>query len=939
MVTPRGASTFIIFTLLCLLAIVFILTYMVMVSPLIESKSSPMLSIPITHKKIAYMLYATDSITACNALIMAKHIRRLGTPLNIPIVVLATKTISFRTFDAMEKDGSVKLIMVEPWYQKNARHATWSASLTKLRIFQNHGYDRVIYIDSDAWLHRNLDHLFALGEAVLWAPRAYYLKQPTISTALLVIHPSETLFKELEMTITFEHANDAVYDMDIVNEIWMNEYAILPSHYVVLNSDINSAATFGFDSIEERINATYLHHFSTTPDGNYGKPWNVNRSSLVKDPTWHPKFYALFEAYWKKKYPDCVIFKIAVMAADEAPEEAPSTWYYIGRALLIWYGVNKVTSYMWGNTASPSSSVPSSDVPSSPGFPAQPSGFQSFDPTLNPFHKFTPLEPTREPLVPHRNTFGYGVLTDIQVFATESPNFSFEEDTTPVWQLHQVPYAFLDESTEYKLKLNWTVSSYLRNNGTLYAHVFYTKSGYSPNPNQDNFDPLATVHKYIEMNTYRPRAKVVKQRNLWKWSQEDEKAVEEVPVEDDNTYLSHWKPMLTINALVDHTVYPRGQPPQPFVAPYLMVDPISGNYLPIIKLNEFWLLEEQLLPINATVETLPLEIDFIPIGITKFALYHQMEDSFRMQEAMGTSSKRDSDAMKKMFADTNPYLLGVTMIVSVLHTVFDMLAFKNDVSFWRKQKSLEGLSLRTVVLNAFFHLVIFLYLVDNDTSWMILFSSGLGVVLDFWKIKKAVKITRDDNGSLVFSGEDNYVASSTAEYDRIAVAHVSYIMYPLLVGYSLYKLVYSEHKGWYSWVLSSLTSFVYAFGFIMMTPQLYINYKLKSVAHLPWRAMVYKSLNTFIDDLFAFVITMPMMHRLACFRDDIIFFVYLYQRWIYRVDKSRINEFGQGGEEEPEAIEGPKTNAVQEGVKTTEESTEESTEKDGIKRRSKHNRN
>ena len=53
----------------------------------------------------------------------------------------------------------------------------------------------------------------------------------------------------------------------------------------------------------------------------------------------------------------------------------------------------------------------------------------------------------------------------------------------------------------------------------------------------------------------------------------------------------------------------------------------------------------------------------------------------------------------------------------------------------------------------------------------------------------------------------------------------------------------------------------------MMTPQLFINYKLKSVAHLPWRMMTYKALNTFIDDLFAFVIKMPTLYRLGCFRD------------------------------------------------------------------------
>jgi len=82
----------------------------------------------------------------------------------------------------------------------------------------------------------------------------------------------------------------------------------------------------------------------------------------------------------------------------------------------------------------------------------------------------------------------------------------------------------------------------------------------------------------------------------------------------------------------------------------------------------------------------------------------------------------------------------------------------------------------------------------------------------------------------------------------------------------------------------------------MMTPQLFINYKLQSVAHMPWRMMTYKFLNTFIDDIFAFVIKMPTLYRLGVFRDDIVFFIFLYQRWIYKVDKKRVNEFGYSGE-------------------------------------------
>ena len=61
--------------------------------------------------------------------------------------------------------------------------------------------------------------------------------------------------------------------------------------------------------------------------------------------------------------------------------------------------------------------------------------------------------------------------------------------------------------------------------------------------------------------------------------------------------------------------------------------------------------------------------------------------------------------------------------------------------------------------------------------------------------------------------------------------------------------------------------------------------------------MTYKALNTFIDDIFAFVIKMPTMYRLGCFRDDIVFFIFLYQRYIYKEDKSRVNEFGFSGDQ------------------------------------------
>jgi hypothetical protein len=117
--------------------------------------------------------------------------------------------------------------------------------------------------------------------------------------------------------------------------------------------------------------------------------------------------------------------------------------------------------------------------------------------------------------------------------------------------------------------------------------------------------------------------------------------------------------------------------------------------------------------------------------------------------------------------------------------------------------------------------------------------------------------------------------------------YLGYLMYPLMACYTVYSAVYNEHKGWYSFILNTLVGGIYLFGFIQMTPQLYINYKLQSVEHMPQRTLFYRFLNTIIDDLFSFIITMPTMHRISCFRDDVIFVVYLYQRYYYKVDKTR----------------------------------------------------
>ena len=72
-----------------------------------------------------------------------------------------------------------------------------------------------------------------------------------------------------------------------------------------------------------------------------------------------------------------------------------------------------------------------------------------------------------------------------------------------------------------------------------------------------------------------------------------------------------------------------------------------------------------------------------------------------LQSSMGALAEGDKDDFKRILLEGNPFFLGITMIVSLLHSVFDMLAFKNDIGFWKNKKNVQGLSVRTISINCF----------------------------------------------------------------------------------------------------------------------------------------------------------------------------------------------------------------------------------------------
>ncbi|AAW45128.1 hypothetical protein CNBL2630 [Cryptococcus deneoformans B-3501A] len=497
-----------------------------------------------------------------------------------------------------------------------------------------------------------------------------------------------------------------------------------------------------------------------------------------------------------------------------------------------------------------------------------------------------------------------GTPLSMVLYTSTSPTGQDIDPLHPVVQWDGLTYGNWNDEREADLVLD--VPESVLHNGSWWLDIVLVKDGGLPLNKQPG-----TVYSQRKLLTrYYPKKRIRKEKKLIGGTEEDAEKIEEESTEVlPQQIVSHWSNNLTLSIISNGGPISLQQLAPPTAPSYTFVDgPTEGTkvYYPPIFANDFWLMKESLSPINESTKTLPLHISYHALSNMKHQIYASMTMSFEQAAAQGGGGV-EFDEIKRTLLETNPWLLITTAIVTLLHTVFEFLAFSSDVSHWRKKdRDLVGVSLNTILTNCFVQLVILLYLHDSseETSFMILFGQGIGLLIEAWKITKVtnVRIRPAPNSfigySLQFENKRQLTEDEkkTQEYDALAFRIVSYFAIPLLGAYTVYSLLYETHRGWYSFIISTLAQAIYMFGFVQLIPQLIINYKLKSVAHMPMKAMMYKTLSTVVDDFFAFCIRMPWLHRLACFRDDVVFLVLLYQRWIYRIDYSRVNEYGQVNE-------------------------------------------
>lgn len=322
------------------------------------------------------------------------------------------------------------------------------------------------------------------------------------------------------------------------------------------------------------------------------------------------------------------------------------------------------------------------------------------------------------------------------------------------------------------------------------------------------------------------------------------------------------------------------------------IHPSTIAHLPALHVDEIGLTSEKYIPLNQSISSLPLRVSFDRsdveeddvvhrstataggISPARWRLLSHLSQAIESQKEFGFDQS-DIDDLRRLIADTNVTLLGISVLASALHLLFEFLTFKNEVSFWRNNKDLTGLSVRSLFLDMVGQFVILLFLIEKESSLLMTIPSACGVFIAMWKCQRASGLSLVKADSSKAASKWNYIPrllglevratrlesmkkaienskrtskddlqALTMECDRIATSTLSRFLVPLVVAYALYSLFNEEHSGWYSWFITTASSAVYALGFALMCPQLFLNYKLKSVAHLPWTVLCYKSVNT-----------------------------------------------------------------------------------------------
>ena len=338
-----------------------------------------------------------------------------------------------------------------------------------------------------------------------------------------------------------------------------------------------------------------------------------------------------------------------------------------------------VSKFFGGATQNANTSSPAA-ASSIPPFQARPdsaAGIEDYNPIPQ---NIAPIWPTNSSL-------------DLSIYVSPSlvmPALSSVAPETLV--LEEKNFVLGDWKDKREIDTTFSVPTEVQNNGTLWAHFYISLHGYSLDPTTKDYNISKAYHFFRPLNQVLPKKKIVKTKKLLGGSTPIDDTVDDTP--QGPAFGSYYHPNFTMSFIPDSGTQSYVNT-HPAVRQHMHLESTgardasgqNGWYYPILFVNTFWQLRDHMTELNSTVKTLPLHISLNNLNNWKFSLYASVDENMKQtqrQAASGGAMPAGGDGsefeeFKRVLVDTNIYLLSTTAIVSVLHMVFEMLAFKSDI--------------------------------------------------------------------------------------------------------------------------------------------------------------------------------------------------------------------------------------------------------------------
>ncbi|KAK2926643.1 Nucleotide-diphospho-sugar transferase [Fusarium oxysporum f. sp. vasinfectum] len=239
----------------------------------------------------------------------------------------------------------VKLVPITVRHKDNT-DPTWADSLTKLLLFNQTQYSRILYIDSDSVLLESMDELFFMPSIPVAMPRAYWLfpMKEILSTMLMLIEPSEVEFARIMSEMDAASSND--YDIEIINSLYRNNAMVLPHRrYALLTGEFRSEshAKYLGSEIEpwdpaRAYSEAKLVHFSDWP---LPKPWlHIDEELRLELQPNCTNTTGDVAEHHEARYPGVVVEVALTQDAKELRRIARRYIYYTGGQIKVVLGID-----------------------------------------------------------------------------------------------------------------------------------------------------------------------------------------------------------------------------------------------------------------------------------------------------------------------------------------------------------------------------------------------------------------------------------------------------------------------------------------------------------------------------------------------------------------------------------------------------------------------